>query len=124
MRLPAFVREHIGSIPIRITGLPGNFPVRRTRPLIVPVFACAEASLTRIRQTATNTTSRDRIGMMKSLLLSLLLLVLRFVRVPVLQMAVLAGSVDSITGVQQTFDVFLFDGLESFQCRVVESMSE
>ena len=44
-RLPAFAVAHIGSIPMRMTRLPGSLPVKVMRPLTVPPAApCADAA--------------------------------------------------------------------------------
>src|SRR5207247_8502345 len=54
------------------------------------------------------------------LFLFLLLQGLRFVRIPVLQMTVLAGFIDAVTRVQEAFHVFLLDRLKRFHRRIVE----
>src|SRR5205823_3529731 len=59
-RLPAFIFEHIGSMPMRMMGLPGSFPVRRTWPLIVPVCAWPNAFQAN-RQTHNRSTTRHLI---------------------------------------------------------------
>ena len=60
-RLPALIRAHIGSRLIRITGLPGCSPTRRTCPRIVPrppVCAAAPATPPRlVARTALPTTA-------------------------------------------------------------------
>lgn len=44
-RVPLLILEHRGSAPIRIIGLPGDAPVRRIRPLIVPPTGAARCGL-------------------------------------------------------------------------------
>src|SRR5262245_39158139 len=112
--LPAFRLAHIGSIPMRMTTLPGDLPLRRTRPLIVPrpgVCPAARPSppqtidvRARTADTPRNTrrimtTAREDSGLLfgslgrgggRRLVLE---------RIPVLQVAVLARLIDLLPGV-------------------------
>src|SRR5437773_9600320 len=112
-RLPAFIFEHMGSMPIRITGFPGRFPVRRTRPLIVPVLVWANAAGP-ARQASNKRAAR-------TLNLFALFFTRRrrrlvLVRIPVLQMALFTSLVDTVARIQQSLFILRFDCLEGCHC--------
>src|SRR6266850_3895115 len=140
-RFPALILLHMGSLPILMIGLPGSFPMSRTWPLIAPrPAACAAAALScppmaRIapnRHPARGRATRFFILGVPQLLLRLFLLllfrfrleVLELVRIPVLQMAILAGGIDMFSGVGEAFHVLGVDRLQRRQHSIVKCPSK
>src|SRR3989442_15444938 len=114
-RLPALILAHMGSLPILMIGLPGSFPMSRMWPLIVPRAAACAAALSGPPMATSRHPTRGRAPRLfitdpsATWLLFLLLLfrfrveVLELVRIPVLQMAILAGRVDMFSGGGEAF---------------------
>src|SRR5215831_1457678 len=113
-------------MPIRMMGLPGNLPVRWTWPLIVPVLWANPSIDSSADSKAARNRSTTRFFIKHGLVAALLLAPYRFgslfVRIPVLEMALFAGVVDAVAGVQQALSVFRFDSLERFQRRVMQTV--
>src|SRR2546427_3654098 len=131
-RLPALILAHMGSLPILMIGLPGSFPMSRMCPLIVPRAAACAAALSCPPMATSRHPTRGRATRLfiadpsATWLLFLLLLfrfrveVLELVRIPVLQMAILAGRIDMFSGVGEAFHVLGLDRLQRRQHSIVK----